>query len=181
MRMPGPLLPMSRRNAMNRLRSIGSLAARQCSMRTGDPAAPRSRRSPTQREQLAEALAGHLDLPFTVAGVLLVVVVVADNLTTAGSPLKQMWGIAGWVLWGLFVVEFVLCVVIAPSTSAFLRRNWWQLIFFAVPFFRGLHPHRPSRPCGVDVGARDTHGRQHPRRAHGLAHGDHDRHHPRGQ
>jgi voltage-gated potassium channel len=30
--------------------------------------------------------------------------------------------------------------VIAPSTRTFLRRNWWQLIFLAVPFLRFMRP-----------------------------------------
>jgi len=44
--------------------------------------------------------------------------------------------VASWIVWGVFVLEFVLRAVIAPSTSDFLRRNWWQLVFLALPFFR---------------------------------------------
>ena len=95
-------------------------------------------RPPTERERLAESIAARLDVPFTAAGVLLVLVVVAEGVTPASSGWKDVWVVAGWALWALFVVEFVLRLVIAPSSRAFLRRNWWQLAFLAVPFLRFL-------------------------------------------
>lgn len=92
----------------------------------------------TARENLAERIACRLDGPVTLAGIVLVLVVVADNMTPAGSSLKVVWAVAGWTLWALFVVELSLRLVIAPSTAAFLRRNWWQLAFLLVPFLRFL-------------------------------------------
>lgn len=87
---------------------------------------------------LAERIASRLDAPITAAGVVLVLIVVADNMTAAGSPLKPLWTVASWLLWGFFAIEFGLRVVIAPSTPTFLRRNWWHLAFLAVPFLRFL-------------------------------------------
>ena len=95
-------------------------------------------RSPTEREELAERLASRLDGPITVAGIVLALVVVADNMTPPGSTLKKAWTFVTWALWALFATEFVLRLVIAPSALAFLRRNWWQLVFLAVPFLRFL-------------------------------------------
>ncbi|HVM07211.1 MAG TPA: hypothetical protein VM345_02010 [Acidimicrobiales bacterium] len=90
------------------------------------------------RDALVERIAARLDLPFTIAGGLIVVVVVADNLTSAGAPQKPFWNLAAWILWFLFVIEFVLRLVLAPSKVTFFRRNWWQLLFLAVPFLRFL-------------------------------------------
>ncbi len=69
---------------------------------------------------------------------LFVLVLVADRSTPAASPLALVWTVASWVLWVLFVAEFLLRLVIARSTTAFLRRNWWQLVFLALPFLRFL-------------------------------------------
>ena len=96
------------------------------------------RRPATDRERAAEALAERLDLPFTAAGVLFVLVVLAGYLTPPGTALQRVWDVTGWLLWACFVVEFGLRLVIAPSTSGYLRRNWWQLVFLAVPFLRFL-------------------------------------------
>lgn len=92
----------------------------------------------TPREELAERIAGHLDIPVTIAGILLVLIVVADRSTPPGSALATVWTVASWGLWGLFVVEFALRAVIAPSTRQFLRHNWWQALFLAMPFLRFL-------------------------------------------
>ncbi len=80
-------------------------------------------RTPTEREELAERVAARLDIPISAAGVLLVLVLIADNTTPPDSRLTVVWTVAGWVLWALFVFEFVLRLVIAPSALAFLRRN----------------------------------------------------------
>lgn len=101
------------------------------------PAAPASREL-TAREQLAERIAARLDVPFTMAGALFVLVLIADRSTPPASPFALVWTIASWALWALFVLEFVLRMIVAPSTSRFLRRYWWQLVFLALPFLRFL-------------------------------------------
>ncbi|HVM20592.1 MAG TPA: hypothetical protein VM307_11585 [Egibacteraceae bacterium] len=97
-------------------------------------------RSWEEREDYAELLAARLDGPLTVAGIAFAVIVLADQFVTGRSPVRGYLDLAGWVLWGVFVFEFALRMTIAPSTSQFFRRNWWQLIFLAVPFLRFLRP-----------------------------------------
>lgn len=44
-------------------------------------------------------------------------------------------------LWVAFVSEYVLRPVIAPSTTSFIRRTWWQILLlavYAVVFFAAL-------------------------------------------
>jgi voltage-gated potassium channel len=124
---------------------------------------PAARRTPTEREELAERIASRLDVPITAAGVVLVLIVVAENVTPAGSPLEPLWTTASWALWGLFAVEFGLRLVIAPSTPTFLRRNWWQLAFLAVPFLRFLRAFtraaRLARVASTSVRTTRTAGR----------------------
>lgn len=105
-----------------------------------DPAAPPggANRFLTPREELAERIAAHLDVPVSVAGVLLVLIVIADRSTPPGTWLSTAWTFASWGLWGLFVLELALRAVIAPSAVSFLRRNWWQVLFLALPFLRFL-------------------------------------------
>jgi len=94
--------------------------------------------SKSRREAIAEEIGNRLDMPVTVAGMLLIVVLVADNLTSPSSTLDAVWAVVGWALWSLFVLEFAARLIVAPSTWRFLRRNWWQLVFLAVPFLRFL-------------------------------------------
>jgi len=84
----------------------------------------------------------------TALGVIFLLVVLAQTFTPTGTPLSAVLEAAAWALWAVFVVEFLARLVIAPSTSAFLRRNWWQLIFLVVPFLRFLrivHAARAAR------------------------------------
>lgn len=119
----------------------GGRAGRLVSATRTRERAPRRRaaqRSWSERERRAEAIACRLDAPFTLAGIVFVLVVVADNMTAGDSALKPVLTVAAWGLWAVFVVEFALRLVVAPSTVAFLRRNWWQLAFLLVPFLRFL-------------------------------------------
>ncbi len=93
-------------------------------------------REPSERERLAQALSERMDAPVTALGVLFLLLVLADTVVAPTGALKTAFDVAGWVIWGVFVCEFVLRAIIAPSTGAFLRRNWWQLVFLAVPFLR---------------------------------------------
>lgn len=98
----------------------------------------RHRRSPTERERAAEAIARRLDVPFSVLGVVFVLVVLAQTTAAARGSLATALEVVSWLLWAAFVAEFVLRLTIAPSTAGFLKRNWWQLVFLAVPFLRFL-------------------------------------------
>ncbi len=97
-----------------------------------------TRQPPTEREEWEERLAAKLDMPVTVLGIVLVLVLIADNLTPSGSRLRLAFDIVEIVGLVVLVFEFVLRVRVAPSTGEFLRRNWWQLIFVILPFFRPL-------------------------------------------
>ena len=105
-----------------------------------DSVAQLARRQPEERERGIELLAARLDTPMSVLGLLFLLVVLGQNV--AGSPgVQRAFQVAGWVLWVLFVAEFLLRLWLAPSRLRFLRRNWWQVAFLLLPmlrFLRGL-------------------------------------------
>lgn len=68
-------------------------------------------------------------------GVVFLLVVLGQSLST-DPGLARIFQVAGWVLWVIFVAEFAYRAYIAPDHSRFWRRNWWQLLFLAVPFLR---------------------------------------------
>lgn len=95
-------------------------------------------RPATEREVLAQRLYERLHPVMAGLGVLFVVLVLAQVAATEGSALQRSLLAATWVLWAVFVAEYALRLVIAPSTVLFLRRTWWQLLFLAVPFMSFL-------------------------------------------
>ena len=102
-----------------------------------------------EREELAERIADQLDVPITAAGVVFLLLVLAETISEPKGAVGTVFAVASWVLWALFVGEFLLRLVIAPSTVAFLKRNWWQLIFLAVPALRFVRALRVLRAARV--------------------------------
>ncbi|MGY1722807.1 hypothetical protein [Blastococcus sp. SYSU DS0533] len=80
-------------------------------------------------------LARRLDKPMGALGLVFVLVVLGQSL--ARQPwLTTTLSVVGWVLWAVFVAEFVHRAVTARDQRRFWVRNWWQVIFLAVPFLR---------------------------------------------
>lgn len=112
-------------------RTLEVPAGRRESVSRGRRAAPLPER---ERVDAAERLAVRLDRPMGVLGILFLFVVLGQVL--ASDPvLVTVFSVLGWVFWGIFVAEFVLRAVVARSID-FWRRNWWQVLFLAVPFLR---------------------------------------------
>ena len=103
------------------------------------------RRPPTERERIAEAIARRLDGPVTALGIVFVLVVLAQTTAQPRGGLAVALDLASWAIWAVFVLEFVARLVVAPSTWGFLKRNWWQVAFLALPFLRFLRALRVVR------------------------------------
>jgi voltage-gated potassium channel len=82
-----------------------------------------------------EGLARRLDKPMGVLGLVFVLVVLGQSL--AREPwLVTVLTVAGWLCWGVFVAEFLHRAVRARDRRRFWARNWWQVLFLALPFLR---------------------------------------------
>lgn len=82
-----------------------------------------------------EGLARRLDKPMGILGLVFVLVVLGQSL--AEEPwLVTTLTVFGWVAWAVFVAEFAYRAVSARDKRRFWARNWWQLIFLAIPFLR---------------------------------------------
>ena len=82
-----------------------------------------------------EGLARRLDKPMGVLGLGFVLVVLAQSLARE-TWLVTTLTVLGWLFWAVFVAEFVHRAVTARDRRRFWRRNWWQVLFLALPFLR---------------------------------------------
>lgn len=93
-------------------------------------------RPAAERERLSEEIAERLDKPMTALGVLFLLLVLAETTTAPQGALATTYTAAGWLIWAAFVAELTVRAAVAPSAARFWRRNWWQLVFLALPFLR---------------------------------------------
>lgn len=89
----------------------------------------------THRPESAEKLARRLDGPMAGLGVVFVLVVLGQLLAEDGRVVSGLT-VVGWVLWCVFVAELLLRAYVARDQRRFWLRNWWQVVFLAVPFLR---------------------------------------------
>lgn len=68
-------------------------------------------------------------------GLVFLLVVFGQSLAE-GAALTSALTVAGWLLWSVFVAELVLRAYLARDQRRFWARNWWQVVFLAVPFLR---------------------------------------------
>jgi voltage-gated potassium channel len=98
-----------------------------------------------------EGLAHRLDRPMGVLGIIFLLVVLGQSLASE-AWLVTMLAWTGWLLWAVFVAEFAVRAWQAPDRRRFWIRNWWQVVFLAVPFLRfarALRLLRVARVSGV--------------------------------
>ena len=64
------------------------------------------------------------------------------DLTAGLGPTLE---IVSYVIWGLFGLQFLLGIVVAPSRAAYLRQNWLTALALLLPAFRILRVFRVFR------------------------------------
>ena len=82
-----------------------------------------------------EGLARRLDKPMGVLGLVFVLVVLGQSLAREAWLVTTLT-VVGWVAWAIFVAEFAFRASSARDKRRFWARNWWQLVFLALPFLR---------------------------------------------
>jgi voltage-gated potassium channel len=82
-----------------------------------------------------EGLARRLDRPMGVLGLVFLLVVLGQSLAEEAWLVTTL-SVVGWLMWVVFVGEFVHRARAARDRRRFWTRNWWQLVFLAVPFLR---------------------------------------------
>lgn len=101
-----------------------------------EPAQPVLQRPAEERDAWATELLDRLTPVMSALGILFALVVLAEQLTHPDSTVGWALTVTGWLLWAVFVAEFVARMVVAPDTGRFWRRNWWQVVFLLLPTLR---------------------------------------------
>lgn len=90
------------------------------------------RRVDRERWRLLIQLERLLELPMVVLGFIWLGLLVME--LTVG--LSRAFQIVGTVIWGIFIVDFLMKLTVAPKKRIFLARNWLTIIALIVPALR---------------------------------------------
>lgn len=94
-----------------------------------------------ERDTLLSRLEDWLERPMLVLGLAWLVLLVVE-LTQGLSPLLEALSLG---IWGVFVLEFAVRLVLAPRKLPFLRRSWLALLSLLLPALRVLRLARVLR------------------------------------
>jgi voltage-gated potassium channel len=89
---------------------------------------------PEERRLVLAQLEEWLDWPMTLLAFVWLVLVVIDLLWISNRFLDML----GIVIWGIFIVEFIIRLSVAPDKLAFLARNPVTIVALIAPAFRFL-------------------------------------------
>ncbi|MBD0283334.1 MAG: hypothetical protein ICV69_14255 [Thermoleophilaceae bacterium] len=71
-------------------------------------------------------------------GVLFALLVGYDLAVDLSGTSSLVLEVAGWIIWGVFALEFGAKLWLAPRRLIYLRRHWWQPLLLLLPFLRVL-------------------------------------------
>lgn len=94
--------------------------------------------SDSRREEVAQDIFLRLNPVMGWLAGVFVLVIAGDAIVAGESPYATIFTVAGWCIWAIFVLDFAVRMMIAPSKRTFLRKNWWQVLFLVLPFLAFL-------------------------------------------
>ena len=103
-----------------------------------------------ERHRLLTRIDRALQKPMMVLGLVWIVLIVLDLLGRLSPLFHQLT----YVIWGLFVLQFLVELVIAPRKIRYLRRQWITALSLLAPALRVLSIFRLARTFTVLRGAR---------------------------
>ena len=87
-----------------------------------------------ERREILDQLEGWMETPMIALGFIWLALLIVE-LRWGLNPFLEM---VGTVIWGIFILDFIMRLVIAPHTFSYLKRNWLTVIALIVPAIRIL-------------------------------------------
>lgn len=92
------------------------------------------RKTTSERNQLLKRFESFFELPMIILGFVWLVLLIIE-LVYQTSPVLETFGL---VIWGIFIVDFLIKFTLAPEKGLFLKKNILTAISLVVPAFRVL-------------------------------------------
>lgn len=103
-------------------------------MSAKQPSTPREQLLQRQRWRLLAQISAFAEKPLIVLAIVWLVLLIVDLTAGLSTPLLVLH----FVIWGIFIFEFLIRIIIAPDRSVFMRHNWLTAISLLLPALRIL-------------------------------------------
>ena len=103
-----------------------------------------------QRWRLLAQLTAAAEIPMAMLSVVWLVLLIIELAIGLSSVLE----VVSYIIWGMFVSQFLLEFAIAPAKAIYLKRNWITLLALVLPAFRLLRFVRVFRFIRLAAAAR---------------------------
>lgn len=101
--------------------------------------------SATSRLVLVRRLARVLDVPMALLSLVFVGLVIVDLASPPDAPYRGWLEQGSLAIWGVFLLEFLLKLVIAPNRFKYLKRRWFDIFLLVLPMFQVMRAFRAFR------------------------------------
>ena len=105
--------------------------------------APVAAHSLARSQDAYDRFAAAVDTPLMVVTLLWLPVLIIPLIKPVHGTTAETFAVIDYIVWALFVVEYLVKLYLAPSRMKFFRTHVLDLIIVAVPFFR------PARAGGL--------------------------------
>jgi voltage-gated potassium channel len=85
-----------------------------------------------QRLEILRQVENMLELPVMILGFVWLILLVIDLIWVLTGFLEMFF----FIIWGIFIMDFLLRFILAPQKAHYLRRNWLTAISLMVPALR---------------------------------------------
>ena len=108
--------------------------------------APESQRPRLARNQDAyDRFAAAVDTPLMIVTILWLPVLIIPLVTPVHGAVAETFAVIDYMVWALFVLEYVTKLYLSPSRAHFFKTHLLDLLIVAVPFFRPMRLTRLAR------------------------------------
>lgn len=97
------------------------------------------------RKRAFEVVERATDLPMLVLSVTIIPLLVVPYFVSFSPSMERTLFTIDWLIWAVFAMELALKTYLAPSRVRYLKENWFDVVFVAVPFLRPLRVVRSVR------------------------------------
>lgn len=91
--------------------------------------------SPSRRERARERLDNYMDTPAILAALLMLLLAYSQFSGRLGTPWQGAPAVLFWIVWGLFVIEFLVKFALAVDRGDYVRHHKLDLLSALLPVF----------------------------------------------